>query len=215
MAEYLNPPEGPSAAPITAFRDGGEASRPKDIRTFPPLPVKQDEFGLSERTGEPRRTPAVTAATVLGYLSAAATAVMYARFWWRAAHHDTFSTSAQLLIWAAPPPGSWKAIVLVVALTAVAALMAAAPCVIAYNIWDGYRWTRHGGIVSVLIVAGGALLFAKLGWTAVVLAAGSAILAWLPQCDRFFQQWSGVRRTQPPPATGYQRVYYGPLPRYR
>lgn len=187
----------------------------KQIGTLPPLPKVEEHLDLSERTGEPTRRFPLVIAVILGYLSGVASTGMYAWSWWLAAHTDTFTASARLLGWVNPPPGKWLALLLVTLLAGLFALMVAAPAVVSYNAWFGYRWTRIGGLVSVAITIAGAVLFLDWAWIGVGLAALSAGLLWLPQIGNYFSLWEQVRRPVPRPRGSGDPIFYGPLPRYR
>lgn len=209
-------PEPPDDLSVpTPPRPSATPGAPKEIATLPPLPVIAEVLSLSERTGEPRRHPLIVASVVTGYLSGAATTGMYALSWWQAAHQDSFAGSAQLLTWVNPPPGKWLALTLVAVLGAVAALMVAAPAVVAYNAWAGQRWTRIGGLIATAIVVIGTVLFSPWGWIAVGLAAISSVLLWLPPATQYFRQWQQFRWHQPTKRRAETPIMYGPLARYR
>lgn len=191
------------------------SSSPPVIATLPPIPMVAERLDLSERTGVPRRPGIVVAAVLLGYLAGVPTAITYAISWWRAAHQNTFSTSARLIEWVSPQPGSLAALSLVALLAALAALMVAAPAIISYNAWNGHRWTRIGGLISLASVAGGALLFSEWGWIAVALTAVASGLLWAPQATRYFSLWDAFRAPQQPADRRDAPIVYGPLPRYR
>jgi len=85
---------------------------------------------------------------------------------------------------------------MVLTIGAIGALVATAAGAMAYNAWNGRRWTRIGGIVAFAISAL-TILLNPLAMVAMAPIAIGAGLLWLPQIGRYFSAW-GTIRTAPP-----------------
>jgi hypothetical protein len=156
-----------------------------DIATLPaPKPDRRAGYPRSAVTGRPRR-PVV--ALLAGACWAAAMAwevLTYARLWWTAHTVTGLPDAARLFAWFEPEPVSGLAVGLVIATGAILVLVVAAAGAIAYNAWQGKRWTRWGGLVA-LAVTGLTYLLHPLAIWALAPAALAAALLWLPPFKHF------------------------------
>ena len=136
------------------------------------------------------------------------------RVLWDAASVTRYHVAARVLEWTKPEPVSFLTIVMVLTIGAIGALVATAACAVAYNAWNGRRWTRIGGLVAVAI-SGLTYLLNALATVAIIPVALGAGLLWLPQVTRYFAAWTLIR-TAPVLRRGWaQNVQYGIQPRYR
>lgn len=167
---------------------------------------------VNPRTGEPARPWAVTVASIAFFAAAAAAGVSVLWVYWDAV--DRFAQASWLMgQWETEPGSGWR-VLLAVAVTLAAILVAAATSVVGYYAALGHRWTRIGGLVA-LVVSTLALLLNQAAWAAIPLAALGAGLLWLPVNRRYCEAWTRRRRPEPVYAPPVGDVFYGPLPRYR
>lgn len=167
---------------------------------------------VDPRTGEPRRGWAVRLSALAFFLAAGATGVSIFWVYWDAVLR--FAEASWLMGRFATEPGSLGRVLLAIAVTAIAIVVAGVTSVVGYYAYCGYSWTRVGGLVAVAVSCL-ALLLNPVAWAAPPLAAVGAGLLWLPPVSRFFASWQAVRHPEPVYAPPVSSVQYGPLPRFR
>ncbi len=182
------------------------------IATLDPPPPLVVGVPDDPRTGEPRRPLVVAAATVLCWLAVAATGVSVLWVYWDAIFR--FAQASWLMGQFETAPGSLERVLLAVAVTVIALIVATANAIVGYYAWTGYRWTRIAGLVSAALTFG-ALVLNRPGWLAIPFALVGAGLLWLPQAGAFFTAWRARRHPEQEFAPPTTNVEYGPLPRYR
>ncbi|MEL4357756.1 MULTISPECIES: hypothetical protein [unclassified Luteococcus] len=183
------------------------------IATLPPQGELVAGLPISPSTGQPRRAKVMVLADVFLYAAAVVSAAALAWSWWTAIHMATFPHSSKLVQLWQPRPGGWRSVVAVTLMCAIGAAMTAAPAVTALNAWNGHRWSRIAGIVTVAIGCLGYLLN-PIAWAAPVLSLIGTVLLWLPPVRRYFGHWEQFRAGDPVPLAPDEPVVYGPLPRY-
>lgn len=193
---------------------------PAGVAVIPAIPPPTQPHPIDPRTGEPRPPWAVRCAATALFLSAAVTGVAVLLVYWVAAgpelgvELDRFGEASVLMgLWHTQPGSVWR-VLLAIAVTVVAIVVAGVTSVVGYYSYAGYRWTRLGGLVA-FGVSCLALLLNQLAWAALPLAALGAGLLWLPSTDRYFAAWHARRHPEPVYAPPVAAVHYGPLPRYR
>lgn len=190
-------------------------SDPKQIQTYPPLPVLNNELPTSSRTGEPRRPAVAVAALVVFCLAAAGVATTYGFHWWAAVNPESYPESARLIQWTSPDPGKWLALTLEGVLAIVAALAAGACGVAGVQAWHGHRWTRWAGLAALALTGVLVALFQWVGFIPLGLAVVGAALLFLPVMTRFFRDFRSFRSVGHTPYRRPERIFYGRLPRFR
>lgn len=200
--------ELPDAPTSAVDRSGGAIA----TLTAPPVPV----IGVPDdpRTGEPRVPRTVLAATGLALLAVANVTVGLLWVYWDAVPKENFANASWLMGQFVTEPGSTARVLLAVAVTAIALLIAVPLALTGYYAWAGYRWSRISGIVGAVLSVG-ALTLNVYAWSTVPLAVVAAGLLWLPPASRFFLAWRARRHPQQVFAPPTVDVFYGPLPRYR
>lgn len=188
---------------------------PKQIQTYPPLPVLNNELPTSPRTGEPRRPVLAVLALVVFSLAAAGVAVTYGVHWWAAVHPESYPGSARLIQWVDPEPGKWLALTLEGVLAFVAALVAGACGIAGVQAWYGHRWTRWAGLLAVALTGALVALFDSTGFIPLGLAVLGAAILFLPPMSRFFRDFAIFRNVGTNPYRRPERIFYGRLPRFR
>lgn len=190
-------------------------SEQPEIATLPPIEELRDDVPLSPRTGEPRRPAAVVASALLQYLAAAALAVAYGLHWWAAAHPDTYPTSARLVEWVSPKPGTWQSLTAEGALAAALVLAAGACGVVGFHAWNGWRWTRWGGGVAVVLAGAFAVVLTDWAFIGAGLSLVGGALLLLRPVGVYVRRWEQVRAASPTPYRRPDHIVYGRLPRFR
>jgi len=192
----------------------GDPGAHQAIDVLAPYRPAVGAFPVSSRTGEPQRPVMLGIACALLVAGAVVSSVGLVKVLWDAATVTGYYTAARVLEWTKPNPVSFLTIVMVLTIGAIGALVATAAGAIAYNAWNGRRWTRIGGIVAFAISAL-TILLNPLAIVAMAPIAIGAGLLWLPQIGRYFSAW-GTIRTAPAVRRGWAtNVVYGILPRYR
>lgn len=190
-------------------------TEPHEIATLPPIEELDHDVPRSPRTGEPPRTAVVVASSILFHLAATVLTLAYALHWWAAVHPETYPASARLVEWVAPEPGKWLSLTLEGALAAALVLAAGSCGVVGFHAWNGWRWTRWGGGLGVLLAAAFAVVLGDLAFIGAALAGLGTVGLFLPPEERYFQQWRQVRATSTAPYRRPVRIVYGRLPRFR
>lgn len=183
----------------------------EQIAELPPTPAEFVGVAVNPKTGEPRRVWALRLASLSFLLATAAVTASILMTYWNSV--ENFAAASALMSWF-PQPSILTQVLLALAVTAIALVIAASSSITAYYAWFGYGWTRVAGLVSAALSLL-ALLLNPVGWAAIGFAFIGAALLWLPPVNRFFSSWQAQRHPQQgfgPPAVG---VFYGPLPRYR
>lgn len=188
---------------------------PSDIATLPPLDEMPVEVPISHSTGQPRRSKMMLTGVLFLYAAAGASAVALAIAWWTTIHVGNWPNSINLIRWFHPGPGTWESVLLVCIMGAIGVAMTAAPAVVAFQAWNGHRWSRWAGLVVCALLAGLALLMNRPAWVALPLTAVGTVLLFLPPVSRYFQHWRVFRTPDPAPELRREPVFYGPLARYR
>lgn len=192
----------------------GDATAHREISVLQPYIPAVGAYPVSTRTGEPTRPVVLGVSVGLLLAGAVISSVGLVKVLWDAATVTGYHTAARVLEWTKPNPVSFLTIVMVLTIGAIGALVATAAGAIAYNSWNGRRWTRIGGIVTFAISAL-TILLNPLAMVAMVPIATGAVLLWLPQIGRYFSAWGSIR-TAPAVRRGWATsVRYGILPRYR
>lgn len=202
------PAESPGRPTAVVDRPGG----PIATLEAPPVPV----IGVPDdpRTGEPRVPRTVLAASVLAFLAVANVTVGLLWVYWDAVPKENFANASWLMGQFVTEPGSTARVLLAVAVTVIALLIAVPLALTGYYSWAGYRWSRISGIVGAVLSVG-ALTLNVYAWSTIPLAVVAAVLLWLPPASRFFLTWRARRHPQQVFAPPTVDVFYGPLPRYR
>lgn len=190
-------------------------TQPPPIATLPPIEESDGQALCSPSTGEPRRPAVVLVSAVLLYLAASALAAAYGWHWWLAAHPDSYPTSARLIEWLAPEPGKWLSLTLEGGFAAALVLAAGACGVVGFQAWNGWRWTRWGGVVAVALTGGFAVILGDWALIGLGLAVLGGALLFLPPTRRYFRLWDQVRAIRPEVYRRPSSVFYGRLPRFR
>ena len=192
----------------------GEPSATHTIAVLAPYKPTVGAYPVSPRTGEPVRPVVLGISCGILVAGAVVSSVGLVKVLWDAGTVTGYHTAARVLAWTKPEIVSFLTIVMVLTIGAIGALVATAACAIAYNAWNGRRWTRIGGIVAVAI-SGLTYLLNPIATAAIIPVAIGAALLWLPQVGRYFAAW-GTIRTAPALRRGWaENVRYGILPRYR
>lgn len=166
------------------------------------------------RTGEPRVPWLVVAAATLCYLAVANIAGALLTVYWNAVPKENFANASWLMGQFVTEPGSLQRVLLAVAVTVIALVIAVPVAITGYYGWAGYRWSRVSGLICAAL-SFGALTLNVWAWPAIPLTVIAAGLLWTRPAGRYFLAWQARRHpvaTFAPPTTD---VYYGPLPRYR
>ena len=198
------------------------------IAALPPIEKLQPTLRLDPNTGEPHRAGTIRWAFWLFLLAGLAEAGTIGLTWWRAIHMDTFATSARLIGWTNPNPGSIASILIAVATMLIGMLLIATPIVTGYLAWVGQSASRWWAVVALLLTCATfvvtpptasraswlAPIWANIGWLAVPLVLGGAVLTWLPGSQRTFADWVTFRKTALP-ASHTGKIVYGRLEQFR
>jgi hypothetical protein len=192
----------------------GDGSAHQAIDVLAPYKPAVGSYTVSPRTGEPIRPLVLGISCGLLVAGAVVSSVGLVKVLWDAATVTGYHTAARVLEWTKPEPVSFLTIAMVLTIGAIGAVVATAAGAIAYNAWNGRRWTRIGGIVAFAISAL-TILLNPLAMVAMFPIAIGAGLLWLPQVGRYLAAW-GTIRTAPAVRRGWaENVMYGILPRYR
>jgi hypothetical protein len=192
----------------------GDPGAHQAIDVIAPYKPAVGVFPVSARTGEPQRPVLLAVSAGLLVAGAVVSSVGLVKVLWDAATVTGYHTAARVLEWTKPNPVSFLTIVMVLTIGAIGAAVAAAAGAIAFNAWNGRRWTRIGGIVAFAL-SGLTYLLNNVAMVAMIPIAIGAGLLWIPEIGRYFAAW-GVIRTAPVMRRGWaQNVIYGILPRYR
>ncbi len=165
------------------------------------------------RTGEPRIPAVVAVAAALSYAAVANLAGGLLTVYWNAVPKDTFGNASWLMGQFVTEPGSLGRVLLAVAVTVIALLIAVPVAITGYYGWTGYRWSRISGLVGAAL-SFGALTLNVWSWGTIPLALLGAGLLWTRPAGRYFLAWSARRHPVEAFAPPTTDVYYGPLPRY-
>ena len=163
----------------------GDAAAHREISVLQPYEPAVGAYPVSTRTGEPARPVVLGVSVGLLVTGAVISSVGLVKVLWDAATVTGYHTAARVLEWTKPDPVSFLTIVMVLTIGAIGALVATAAGAIAYNSWNGRRWTRIGGIVAFAISAL-TILLNPLAMVAMVPIATGAALLWLPQIGHYF-----------------------------
>lgn len=210
------PEELPARNEPEASRRAADAQldQPGPIATLdaPPVPV----VGVPDnpRTGEPRVPRTVLAASALSFLAVAGVTIGLLWVYWDAVPKENFANASWLMGRFVTEPGSAARVLLAVAVTAIALLIAIPMALTGYYAWAGYRWSRISGTVGA-VLSFGALTLNVCAWSTIPLAVVAAGLLWTPPASRYFVAWWARRHPQQVFAPPTVDVYYGPLPKYR
>lgn len=115
--------------------------------------------------------------------------------------------------WVTEPGSGWR-VLLAVAVALIGFVVAAVNAVIGFYSFRGYSWTKIGALVAVA-VSGLTLLLNQWSWSAIAASALAAIWLWLPVTAGYFARWRLLRQPENQFSEPVDRVFYGPLPRYR
>jgi len=214
---------GPSAT-----TDGLGTPLATPIAALPPIEKLQPSLRLDPTTGEPHRSGTIRWAFLLLLLAGLAEAGTLGLTWWRAIHMDTFPAAARLIAWTHPNPGSIPSILIAVATMLLGLALITAPVLAGYLAWVGQAASRWWAIAALALslatfvitppAAPGASwlapIWGNIGWLAVPLALGGAVLTWLPASGRTFADWVGFRRAAVP-ASHTGSIVYGRLEQFR
>lgn len=181
---------------------------------------------MNDRTGQPVRpwTIWVSAALMFGAAITVAIGLLLAMWvmaspWVEVGEDqwskvDKFNEATWLTAqFPSEPASTWRVFFAIVCCL-IAVIVAGVASVIGYYAFAGYRWTRIGALVAF----GVSLLALLLSPTAAIsigFVALGAVPLWLPATTRFFARWHVIRHPQIAYAEPIERVFYGPLPRYR
>ncbi|MHA6508509.1 hypothetical protein [Tessaracoccus sp. Y1736] len=190
-------------------------TEPQPIATLPPIEELHGDVPRSPRTGEPTRPAVVLVSAILQYLAVAALAAAYGWHWWLAAHPDSYATSARLIEWVAPEPGKWLSLTLEGGFAAALVLATGACGVVGFHAWNGWRWTRWGGLAAVALAGGFAAILSDWAFIGLGLAVVGGALLFLPPSTRYFRHWEQVRAIRPEAYRRPSSIFYGRLPRFR
>jgi hypothetical protein len=182
---------------------------------IPAMAPKVPEPGVvavSARTGEPERPWPIWLALVLGFYAVGIMGVSTLVVYYDAVQQ--FADASWLMSRWETEPGSLARVLLAVAVTAAALAVAVPAAITGYYAWAGFSWTRWSGLVTALF-SGLCLLLNPLAWAAIPLLVAQAIMVWLPQSVRYFDDWRVRRHPAPELSEPVTAVAYGPLPRYR
>ena len=215
----LPPPEGDGPLPAIATWTAPDTTAGKLVP-------------ISPRTGEPVRVWTIWIAAASSYLVVAVLAVALVMVYWQAAvigsltfdeatgewtyqfDSTKFKTASWLMAQFETEPGSLGRVLLAVAVTLIALLIAVACAITGYYAYDGRRWTRWSGLIALALSAM-ALMLNPLATAAIGLAALAAGALWLPASGRYFEAWRAARHHEPVFSQPPDHIEYGPLPRYR
>jgi hypothetical protein len=202
----------PDAGSAPATAGAHPATGPIATLQAPPEPVSP--VPDDPRTGEPRVPWVVRTAAVLSFVAVATITGSLLLVYWDAVPKDTFGRASWLMGQFVTEPGSLGRVLLAVAVTAIALLIAIPLAITGYYAWAGYRWSRVCGVIGA-VASFGALTLNVPAWATIPPAVLAAVLLWLPGASRYFSAWRARRHPEvafAPPTTD---VFYGPLPRYR
>ncbi len=203
-----HPPQTVAGQPPT-----GQELSSAPIATLPPLEDRpRDQSPIDVRTGEPQRPLLIWAAASLPFVGTVIVAVAIGLVMWNSI--PNFAEASWINGRMPTDPGSWVRVAFSVINAMVAVLVGGSAAFLGYNIFTGRDWTRIGGIITA-VLSFASLLLTPLAAISVIPIAVGAGLTWLPGCRRFFNAWSAHRRGSSGGLTAPERVYYGPLPRYR
>jgi uncharacterized membrane protein HdeD (DUF308 family) len=192
----------------------GDPGAHQAIDVLAPYKPAVGAYPVSTRTGEPVRPVVLGISCGLLVAGAVVSSIGLVKVLWDAATVTGYHTAARVLEWTKPQPVSFLTIVMVITIGAIGAAVATSAGTIAYNAWNGRRWTRIGGIVAFAL-SGLTYLLNPLAMVAMIPVAIGAALLWLPEATRYFRAW-GTIRTAPVVHRGWAvNVMYGILPRYR
>ena len=192
----------------------GDPGAHRAIDVLAPYKPAVGPHPVSLRTGEPVRPVPLAIACGALVAGAVVSSAGLVQVLWDAATVTGYHTAARVLMWTKPQPVSFLTIVMVLTIGAIGAVVATSACTIAYNAWNGHRWTRIGGIVA-LVLSGLTYLLNPLAMVAMIPVAIGAGLLWLPQVSRYFGAWRTIRIAPVVRGGWADHVMYGILPRYR
>lgn len=192
----------------------GPDQAPGAIATLVTPPVAVIGVPDDPRTGEPRVPRTVLIAAVLSFVAVANVTVGLLWVYWDAVPKENFANASWLMGRFVTEPGSAARVLLAVAVTVIALLIAVPLAITGYYAWAGYRWSRVSGIIGAAL-SFGALTLNVYAWSTIPLAVVAAGLLWLPASSRYFLAWHARRHPQQAFAPPTVDVFYGPLPKYR
>ena len=201
-----------TAPPGQASTDPVPAGIPAIATWSAPDPNAERQVPPSPRTGEPTRLWTIWVATVASYLAVAVVGVSTLWVYWDAV--ERFAEASWLMGQFETEPGSLGRVLLAVAVTAIALVIATLSAITGYYAYDGRRWTRWFGLIG-LGASLLALMLNPVAWAVPGLAAVAAAALWLPPSTRYFAAWQAFRRHHPAFSPPPEQIYYGPVPRYR
>ena len=166
--------------------------------------------------GRPDRIGPLALRTFAMFFANMAIGVTIGLLWvyWDAVPKENFANASWLMGRFVTEPGSAARVLLAVAVTAIALLIAIPMALTGYYAWAGYRWSRISGTVGA-VLSFGALTLNVYAWSTIPLAVVAAGLLWTPPASRYFVAWWARRHPQQVFAPPTVDVYYGPLPKYR
>lgn len=220
-APVVDPLANPNPVPVTI--GGGYAVPPapldaqgrKEIQTLPPVDDLSDQIPISDATGQPRRDATMVLGMSLLYAGALVAAIGWFVGWWRAINITDWYSSTQMAEWWQPRPGSAGSVYIAIAMGAIAGITVTAPAVAAFQAWNGHRWSRVLGLISIGLSFLGILMVPVLSWVPIVLVAMGTAMLYLPNVTLYFDHWQRFRYVAPPQPSPPRQVFYGPLPRFR
>lgn len=206
--EVSSPVAAAPGVPVDAggTPDGG-------IATLPPFDERPlDHSPIDPRTGEPRRPFLIWLAAGLGLVSLVFVIGALGLVMWNSI--EGFAEASWVNGRMETDPGSWVRVAFSVVNAVIGAAVGGATAFVGYHIFIGAEWTKWGALAATAVSAA-SLMLTPLAAISIVPIAISAILVWLPPCRRYFAAWTALRADRTPPLEVPERVYYGPLPRYR
>lgn len=186
--------------------DGGIATLP------PPDEVHPQRSPLNPRTGEPRRPVTIWLSTTFGYAATTIVAIAITLVMWNSI--ESFAEASWMNNRMPTDPGSWVRVAFSIINVVVAAGVGGSTAFVAYYAFCGSGWTRWAGLVSAAICAA-TLTLTPLAMIAMIPAAVSAGLLWLPASRRYFNAWTALREWKITRVALPDTIHYGPVPRYR
>jgi hypothetical protein len=218
------PSTGAGVAPTTLV--GGVEPAPT-VASLPALPTTGAALApLHARTGQPVRPWSIWAAAVLLFVGATVVAVGLFQAMWAMASPwvrvnaqewtkiDKFNEATWLTATFPTEPAAGLRVLFAVLCCLVTVLVAGTAATVGYHAFAGYRWTRIGGLVAVVVGLLALLLNPVAAWSIAPIALGAGLL-WLPTNRPFFARWSAMRHPEPRYSAPVENVLYGPLPRFR
>jgi len=193
------------------------------IASLPPLEELASALPIDPKTGEPSRHFSIPLAYLLFLLAAVCQLAGLGLAWWRAIHMETFATAIRLLQWTNPTPGSLASIGLSIAMTVIGAVLIATPALSGYLSWVGQPaagwWAIAAFVLTplTLLISPTPMAFNwnNIGWLAVPLIVGGAILILLPPAQRSLTNWQVFRQQSSVSMTANQPIRYGRLEQYQ